>query len=151
MRGVGLRKAVRMKGEKKYVMIEDLTSDVMFEAYGKTLRELFENAAEAMASVICRTDLVKAKKKLDIEISAENEEKLLFSWLQRIIALVDTEEMFFSKFQVLEIDGKHLKARVYGDGIEPGKGGTVVKAVTYYGLSLKKTAGGWKARVALDV
>ncbi|MFH0957030.1 MAG: archease [Candidatus Aenigmatarchaeota archaeon] len=136
---------------KKYEIVEDLTSDVMFEAYGKNLRELFENAALAMASVICRTDLVKAKKKLNVEISAENEEKLLVSWLQHLIALVDTEEMFFSRFEVLKIDARHLKARVYGEPIEPGKGGTVVKAVTYYRLGVEKTASGWKARVALDV
>ena len=136
---------------KKYRIVEDLTSDVMFEAYGRSLRELFQNAAQAMFSVICRTDLVKAKKKLSVEVSAENEEKLLVAWLQRLIALVDTEEMFFSRFEVLEIDERHLKARVYGEGIEPGKGGTVVKAVTYYGLSVQKTKKGWKAKVALDV
>ena len=148
MRGTDPREVVRMK---KYEIIEDLTSDVMFEAYGKSLRELFQNAAQAMFSVICRTDLVKARKMLKVEVSAENEEKLLVAWLQELIALVDTEEMFFSRFEVLEIDGRHLKARVYGEAIEPGKGGTVVKAVTYYGLSVKKTASGWKARVALDV
>jgi SHS2 domain-containing protein len=151
MRGMGLRRAVRMKRQKNYVMIDDLTSDVMFEVQGKNLRELFENAADAMASVICKAELVKAKKKIDLEISAENEEKLLFSWLQRIIALVDTEEMFFSKFQITEIDERHMKATVCGEGVTPGKGLTVVKAVTYYGLSLKKTDSGWKARVALDV
>ena len=37
---------------KKYKFIEGLTSDVMFEAYGKDLKELFSNAAEAMFSVI---------------------------------------------------------------------------------------------------
>jgi SHS2 domain-containing protein len=136
---------------KKYEIIEDLTSDVMFEAYGKDLAELFKNAAQAMASVICRTDLVKDKKKLKVEISAENEEKLLVSWLQHLIALVDTDEMFFSRFEILEIDGKHLKAAIYGEPIEPGKGLTVVKAVTYYGLKVKKGKTGWKARVALDV
>ena len=35
----------------KYKFIDSLTSDVMFEAYGKTFKELFENAALALFSI----------------------------------------------------------------------------------------------------
>jgi len=38
---------------RKYKIIDDLKSDVMFEAFGKNLKELFENAAEALFSIIC--------------------------------------------------------------------------------------------------
>ena len=44
----------------KYKFVEDLTSDVMYEAYGKDLKELFENAALALLSVICKIDKVKS-------------------------------------------------------------------------------------------
>lgn len=136
---------------RKYVMVDDLTSDVMFEAYGQDLRVLFENAAQAMFSVICAIGKVKARKHLDVEVSAGSTEGLMVKWLQELIALVDTEDMFFSRFEVLEIDEKRLKARVYGEDMEPKKGLTVVKAVTYYKLKVESTKSGWRARVALDV
>ena len=47
---------------QKYKFLDDITSDVMFEAYGKDLKELFENAAEALFSVICKIKKVKPKE-----------------------------------------------------------------------------------------
>jgi SHS2 domain-containing protein len=135
----------------KYRMIDDLTSDVMFEAYGKDLREVFENAAEAMFSVICNLKEVKAERVLDVELKAGGKEGLMISWLQELIALVDTEGMFFSKFEVKQIDEKHLKARVCGEDMVPEKGETVVKAVTYYKYKFEKTKEGYVVRVSLDI
>jgi SHS2 domain-containing protein len=143
-----MREGVNME---KYRFIEDLTSDVMFEAYGKDLREVFENAAEAMFSVICKLEEVATKKALDVELSAENKEELMINWLQELIALVDTQGMFFSKFEVIEIDERHLRGRVYGEDMKPEKGGTVVKAVTYYKFNFEKTEDGYKVRVSLDI
>ena len=141
----------------KYKFIEDLTSDVMFEAYGKDLPELFENAAEAMFSVICRLDKVKKQRTLEIKVEGESPEALMIAWLQELISLVDTEEMFFSGFKVLtikQLPGRErwvLNARVSGEPIAPEKGETVVKAVTYYKYKLEKTPEGYKARVSLDI
>ncbi|RLI97555.1 MAG: archease [Candidatus Aenigmatarchaeota archaeon] len=144
----------------KYKFIDDLTSDVMFEAYGKTLEELFSNAADAMFSVICQKGKVQAKDIKEVAVEAESEGKLLIGWLQELIGMVDVDEMFFSRFDVLSIrkvadHGKRtlwtLKARVFGEPISPEKGGTVVKAVTNYGFKLEKTPKGFKARVSLDI
>jgi len=136
---------------EKYKFIDDLTSDVMFEAYGKGLKEVFANAAEAMFTVICHIKKVKPKKALLIEAEAENAGKLMIAWLQELIAAVDTEGMFFSKFEIQEIDGKRIKAKCWGEPVSPEKGGTVVKAVTYYKFLFEKTAHGYKTRVSLDI
>ncbi|MFH1637684.1 MAG: archease [Candidatus Woesearchaeota archaeon] len=136
---------------KGYKFLNDLTSDVMFEAHGKDLKELFENSAMAMFSVICQLKKVEAVNAADIEVEAENASELLFSWLQALIAKVDIDEMFFSKFSIIEMDEKHLKAKAYGEPISPEKGGTVVKAVTNYGFKLEKSPEGYKAVVSLDI
>lgn len=135
----------------KYRIIDDLTSDVMFEAYGKGLKEVFSNSALAMFSVICDVAKVKAKKAVVVNVNAENASGLLYKWLSMLVALVDTKGMFFSKFEVLEIDEKHLKAKVYGEPISPEKGETVVKAVLYYGFKLEKGKKGYVARVGCDI
>ena len=134
-----------------YKFIEDLTSDVMFEANGKTLAEVFENAALAMFSVICKLGKVSGRESLEVSVSGDNRKDLLINWLQHLIGLVDTEGMFFSRFRILEIGERRLKARVYGEGISPEKGETVVKAVTYYKFRFDKTPEGYVARVSLDI
>jgi len=136
---------------EKYKFIDDLTSDVMFEAYGKTLKEVFANAAEAMFKVICQIEKIKPKKAVLIEAKAENADKLMIAWLQELIATVDIKGMFFSKFDILEISGKRIKAKCWGEPASPEKGGTVVKAVTYYKYLFEKTKDGFKTRVALDI
>ncbi|MEK6864339.1 MAG: archease [Nanoarchaeota archaeon] len=136
---------------QKYKIVDDLTSDVMFEAYGKDLKELFSNSATAMFSVICDVDKIKPQKAVVVNINGDNASDLLYKWLSMLVALVDTKAMFFSKFEILEIDDKHVKAKCYGEPITPGKGETVVKAVLYYGFKLEKTKKGWKAKVACDI
>lgn len=136
---------------EKYKFIDDLTSDVMFEAYGKDLKELFENAAEAMFSIICDLKKVEPKETEKIEVKAEKLDDLMINWLQALIAFVDTEERFYSKFNVLEINEEHCIAEISGEPITPEKGGTVVKAVTLYKYKLEKTNQGYKVRVSLDI
>ena len=136
---------------EKYKFIDDLTSDVMFEAYGRTLKEVFSNAAEAMFTVICHIKKVKPKKSIAIEAKAEDAGKLMIAWLQELIAAVDTEGMFFSKFEIQEISEKQIKAKCWGEPVSPGKGGTVVKAVTYYKFAFEKTKEGYRTRVSLDI
>ena len=135
----------------KYKFVDDLTSDVMFEAYGKDLKELFVNAAFALFSVICQIDKVKPKKGRDVEIVGKDKKELMLNWLQELISLVDTEELFFSEFEITEINGKHLKAKCYGEEITKEKGGTLVKGVTYHKFGIEKTNRGYKATVSLDI
>ncbi len=133
----------------RYKYIKDLTSDVMFEAYGDDLKEVFENAAHAMFETICHD--IKPKERREVTVKADSIEELLFAWLQELIAMVDIEEMFFSKFEILSIENNELKANVYGETTSPGKGETVVKAVTNYGYKFEKTNGGYKVTVSLDI
>ena len=135
----------------KYKFVEDLTSDVMFEAYGKDLKELFENAALALLSVICKTDKVKPKEKEEFQIKGNNAEELMINWLQGIIAIVDTEQKFFSKVEIEKIDETCVRAKLSGEPIKPELGETVVKAVTYYKYKLEKTGKGYKVTVCLDI
>ncbi len=136
---------------QKYKFLDDITSDIMFEAYGKDLKELFQNAAEALFSVICKIKQVEPKETEEFQIKANNLEDLMLNWLQALIAIVDTEQKFFSKFEIEEVDETHIKAKLKGEPIKPELGETVVKAVTMYKYKLEKTKGGYKARVSMDI
>jgi SHS2 domain-containing protein len=135
----------------KYKFIDELKSDIMFEAYGKDLKELFANAAEALMSVICQIDKVKAEKAEEFEMKGENLESTMWNWLSGIIAIVDTEEMFFSKFEIEEVDETHVKAKLYGEEMRPETGETVVKSLTNYKYKVEKNQKGYKATISLDI
>ncbi|NQU78432.1 archease [Candidatus Woesearchaeota archaeon] len=135
----------------KYKFIDEITSDVVFEAYGSSLKELFENSAEAMFSMICKLDLVEPVDEYKIEVESDDVEGLMINWLQTLIAEVDIKEMFFSKFRVTDITEKSMTAFVYGESVSKEKGETVVKAVTYHQFELKKTDDGYMCRVSLDI
>ena len=136
---------------QKYKFIDDLTSDVIFEAYGKDLKELFKNAAEALSSVICQVKKIKPKKTEEFEIKGEDLESTMWNWLSGLIAIVDTEQMFFSKFEIKEIDEIHVRAKLSGEPIKPELGETVVKSLTNYKYKVEKLKKGYKATVSLDI
>ncbi|MBT7902362.1 archease [Candidatus Woesearchaeota archaeon] len=135
----------------RYEFFDEITSDVIFEAYGKDLKEVFSNAAEAMSTMVCKLDQISPIKDIVIEVDGDSLEDLMVNWLSALLAYVDIEEMFFSKFLIVDINDTHLKAIVSGESITPEKGETVVKAVTYYQFKFEKTAEGYMTRISLDI
>jgi len=138
----------------KYEILDDITSDVMFRSYGKNFEELIENSAEALFSIICDIKEVKDKEVLMVEVEGENEKELIHNWLSKLLTVIDTENMFFSKFKVLELDkNNEIKIRVecYGEEIRQELIFTVVKAVTYYRYSVDQVEDGWVASVVIDI
>lgn len=135
----------------KYRFLDDLTSDIVFEAYGCDLKELFENAALALFDVISQRESVSPLVQKSVELTGEGEKDLLFNWLQELISMVDTEELFFSEFDIQEICSTSLMAVCRGEEISPGKSGTLVKAITYHRFNLEKTKKGYKATVSMDI
>ncbi|MBR9691366.1 archease [Candidatus Woesearchaeota archaeon] len=140
------------EGKKgKYKFIDELKSDVLFEVYGKDLKELFENAAEALFSVICQLDKVKPKEAEEFEMKGENLEGTFWNWLSGLIAIVDTEQKFYSKFEIEEVDETHVRAKLWGESIRPEIGETVVKSITNYRFSVEKKGKSYKATISLDI
>ncbi len=140
--------------EDKFKIIEDTTSDVAFEAYGKTIDELFENAAYGLFSIICDVNAVNPSKQETFQLEAETLTALMLDWLDALIASVDIDKMFFSKFEVHVIkqnNGYVLKATAWGEPISIEKSGTLVKGIAYYDFKLQETEKGFKARIVCDI
>lgn len=135
----------------KFKFIDDITSDVRYEAYGKDLKEVFENSALALFNVIALVDDLKSVKKVTFKIDGDDSRDLLYNFLQYIIALVDIENMFFVKVNILEIEDEKLVAEVYGENIRPELGRTVVKAITGHNFELIFKNKKYVASVVLDV
>jgi SHS2 domain-containing protein len=145
---------------KKFNYIDHL-SDAGIEFYGDTLKELFENAAAGMFSIMHDLNKLKPQIKKKVKISGKNivYEDLLMLWLEKLLYLYEVDEILFSDFKVSRIEirrnGSILEAEIYGEKIDLSrhKIRTAIKAPTYQELKIKEGGKnyGWKGRVIFDV
>ncbi len=102
---------------EKFKFFEFATADVCFEAYGKTLNELFENAALALFEIIINIKQIKHKTKKEIRIKANDLKSLMIKWLNELLFYVDSESIAFSKFSVHIEKNFLLEAKAFGEKI----------------------------------
>jgi SHS2 domain-containing protein len=135
------------KGNKftdKFEFLEH-TADAYIAAYGATMEEALSNSALAMFEVMTDTEKVEAKQQENIEVEAEDEYALLYSWLEALLVKFEIKHMLFCKFDVHEVkedkEGFKLKATVYGQAFDPKihTQKTAVKAATYHQMEFIKT------------
>lgn len=138
----------------KYKFLEH-TADIKFRAYGKSLNELFENCALAVSDTLSRGGKIKTIKKKKITVKGNDNESLLYNFLEELIYLLDAEDFVVSKAKVKikeEIKGKKLQAEIYGDDTKNYKDLDHIKAATYAEMYIKKRKDGkFEAQVVLDV
>ena len=133
------------------------TADVYIAAHGKTLEEAFENAALAMFEVMTDTDKVSPDVEDSVEVEAEDEFALLYSWLEALLVKFETKNMLYSKFKILSIeetsDGFSIKASVWGERFNAEKHTQKigVKAVTYHRMEIIKVIDKVTLEFILDI
>ncbi len=137
---------------KKYEFI-DHTADLGLEIYGKDLKELFENAGEALFEVICDLSQVAESMKKRVVVDGEDLEQLMVTWLGELLYLHDVQGSLFKRFEIEEIGDKSLKATVYGEKFKAGHHTvkTEIKAVTYHQIKVRQEEDRWTSRVILDL
>ncbi|MEM2956253.1 MAG: archease [Candidatus Pacearchaeota archaeon] len=138
----------------KYIFLPH-TADAKFQAYGKTLEEAFANAAYAMTDIIVDQRKVKSKIKEKIVVKSEDEESLLYDFLEKFLILLDTKGFILSKINNLKIkkSGKALTltASLSGDNCKDYQTKTTIKAVTYQEMFIKKEKNKVIVQVIVDI
>lgn len=142
--------------KKKYRFLEDVAiADIAYEAYGKDLNELFENAAFAIFELSADLKTVEAKKKIEFGLQNEKLDNLLFDFLSEILFLKDSKYMVFKKVKVIIKQNIkfQLNAILEGDAINPQKQQLEndIKAITMHMFEVKKEKNNWKATVVVDI
>ena len=141
-----------------YRYLEEIgTADIAFEATGRHLPELFSEAADATTNVmIDNIEAIQPRQTRQIELSNDKLDMLLFDLLQELIFLKDAERLLL-RIREVQIDDRAemylVKATAEGEtlDVERHHQRADVKAVTLHDFSVKRTEGGWKARVLLDI
>ncbi|GBD95186.1 MAG TPA: archease [Nitrospirae bacterium] len=130
----------------------DISGDVGLRIWGKSIEELFKNAATGMFNLVTDTNKIKETEQKEVSLEADNHENLLVQWLNELVFLYDTYG-FIGKVFRISIQGNMLKATISGGIFDPGTNESrlLIKAATYHGLSLKKVALHWEATVIFDI
>jgi len=137
---------------KKYETF-DHTADLGIRVFGRTLEEVFVNAAYALFDQ--RADLRKVQGKISREISVQgaDREDLLVRWLGELLFLAESRGYLFNEFCMRRLDSTSLEAVARGEIFDPSRHRfkTEIKAVTYHQVGVKETQEGWEARVIFDI
>jgi SHS2 domain-containing protein len=130
-------------------------ADCAMDVEGRNLDDLFETAAAALAEVMVDPGTVALTVERAIELDAGALDLLLYDWLSELIFLKDRDREVFPRCQV-QVGGNgpfHLQAKVQGGVIDPERTALRAdpKAVTFHQFALEPVAGGWKARLVIDI
>ena len=144
------------------------TADVGLKAYGRTLPELFVNAARGMIALALEPPVVPVPSGVEgsevepqevrpaqcrpLSARGEDREELLVHYLSEILYALDAEGWQFSEFRIQTLEATAIEAEGWGEQSERSSHRRVaVKAVTYHQVSVAQTAEGWEAVVYFDI
>jgi SHS2 domain-containing protein len=132
-----------MEKQGKFEFLEH-TADVLIAAHGQNFEEAFENAALAMFEVMTDTTKIDPTQEDAVEVEAEDEYALLYSWLEALLVKFEVNHVLYSKFKITSLqdtpEGFKLKANVWGEKFDAAKHPqkVAVKAVTYHRMEIIK-------------
>jgi SHS2 domain-containing protein len=133
--------------------IFDHTADLGVEMYGKTLPELFANAAFAVFDTITDLSRVRPTEERRFVVEGDGWEDLMVNWLREILYLFNGEGLLLKEYAIMNINPHRLEANVSGEHFDPvhHRINAEIKAVTYHQISVRETPDGWTGRVIFDV
>jgi len=126
------------------------TADWALHVRGRDLPELFTHAAQGMIALIADSEqLGEPDVSGEVVLAAADVETLLVDWLSELVYLYETEGVLYTVFEITEATPVSLRARMRGKKGERVK--KEIKAVTYHGLQVRRTAEGFEATLVFDV
>ncbi len=154
------------------------TADIGLRAHGRTLEELFENAAWGLAEILdvgrpaqvigaaavdagtpARSPSARSRgapagyapRPIRVVLEAADVEALLVDWTNELILLTEEGKACLAEVRVEVVGEDGLRARVDVVGCNPRAEGTELKAATYHQLAVRHADGGWEATLYFDV
>ena len=129
------------------------TADIGVRVYGRTLKDLFDNAAFAMFDIIADLEGLKGELVQDVELTASDQEELLIAWLDELLYNFYTKKIIFYKFDVDILSQDLLRAKAFGRSVSenPNRLKTEIKAATYYNLKIRKLDDYYQVDIVFDV
>ncbi|HKI30544.1 MAG TPA: archease [Gemmataceae bacterium] len=129
------------------------TADLGLRVRAPDLDTLFAEAAACLFSAIVEDPgTVRPLQRIDLTIDGADRDYLLFDWLRELLYRFDPGHLLLGRFEV-RVSDAGLTASAWGEPLDPGRHALAheVKAITYHGLKVERTADGWLAEVIVDI
>ena len=134
-----------------YEFLDAVTSDLCFVARADTLEGLFA----LVSATVEDPGSVRELEDRPLRLEEPDLELLMLCFLNELIYLRDAHELLLrpKELRIHREGSPRLEARLVGEKFLPQRhrSETEVKAATAHGLRVATGAGGWEARVTLDV
>ena len=129
------------------------TADKGIRAFGHDLKELFENAAFGMFSLMANLGKYTPVESRHVKVEAPDLESLLRNWLAELLYQFEVDRILFVGFEVRAIEDRRVEGIARGLPFDHDIEwlGSPVKAVTYHDLYVHRTDERWEAQVIVDV
>jgi SHS2 domain-containing protein len=124
----------------------------MVEVYGRTMPELFTNAAFCVADLVYRPELLKERRVLYVVLDAPCLAELLMEWLRELLYCFSVHRFAVHRVTIARLTERHLEASLWGEHFDPVRHGLKVeiKTPTYHNYRLEPEPGGFRATVVFD-
>jgi SHS2 domain-containing protein len=129
------------------------TADMGIEAEGDSLAALFRQTALGLRRIITACGDIRSRQEILVEVEAQDREELLVNWLTELLFLLEVRQLLAAEVIIESIGDCRLRARVRGEVLDAERHflEREIKAVTYHQIEVKRIAGGWRARVFIDL
>ena len=139
-----------------FAFVEGPTGDLTFVAHGPTLEAVFAAAAEAfLAATLDETGAVEMRERRELALEEPDLELLLLRFVNQLVFLRDAAQLLLrpERIRVTRNGVARVETTLAGERIDPRRHvlRSDVKAATAHGLRVAESAGGWEARLTLDV
>ena len=131
----------------------DHTADLGIIVRGPDVGGLFISAARAMIDLMVKGDLGDKRTLREVSVSSEDYPDLMVRWLGEVLYLFAGDKLIVDSIEIKELHPTQIKATLSVADFEPKRHRVLreIKAVTYHGISVRKTNGAWEARIIFDI
>jgi SHS2 domain-containing protein len=131
----------------------DHTADLGMQVSGRTIADLFGNAALALFDVMIDASGIRTTQCRQMLIEGADRTDLFVNFLREILYLFNGKGLVLTACSIIQVGKRRLVAEVrcgrYNSRMHQVR--TEIKAVTHHQAMVLKTAGGWEGRVVFDV
>lgn len=136
--------------DKRYEIL-DHPADLKIRAFGKDLKEVFVNMAQALAEQQSPVQASAKGAAEEIKVESDSLESLFVDWLSEILYRGEVNKKVYSDFEIMEFSEKPYKIKAKIRGVAVKSKNIDIKAVTYHELEIKKNGDHWEVIVVFDI
>ncbi|MCI0339797.1 MAG: archease [Planctomycetales bacterium] len=141
-----------MRAKRFYELLPH-TADLGIRVRGRSLEDLFRNAARALVDLHTDLRTVVVRERVRILVEGMDTPDLLRRWLAELHYLYETRRLLLPEARFSELAETRLAAEAAGEVFDAARHEArgEIKAVTHHGLSVRRLRSVWVAEVIFDL